>query len=120
MLNVTIFNRTLLAALFLLPYTSIMLRKNAITKLRAQAKALRAFGVTHLYLFGSTARNEAQARSDIDVFYDYSGPKFSLIDVVRIKRHLESELGVKVDAIPRNSLHPRMKGDVQRSAVRVY
>lgn len=97
-----------------------MRRNNAIIKLRAQAKALRAFGVTHLYLFGSTARNEAEARSDIDVFYDYSGSTFSLINVVRIKRHLETELGVKVDAIPRNSLHPRMKSDVQRTAVRVY
>lgn len=120
MLNITIFNHTSLATLFLLPYTNSMLRDNAITKLRAQAKALRVFGVTHLYLFGSTARNEAQARSDIDVFYDYSGPRFSLINVVRIKRHLEAELGVKVDAIPRNSLHPRLKSKVQRSSVRVY
>jgi predicted nucleotidyltransferase len=103
-----------------LSYTFNMRRSNAIVKLRSQARALRALGVTHLYLFGSTARNEANGQSDIDVFYEYSGSKFSLINVVRIKRHLESELGVKVDAIPRDSIHPRLKSAVQQSAVRIY
>ena len=30
-----------------------------------------------LYLFGSTARDQARETSDVDLFFDYDNPKFS-------------------------------------------
>ena len=78
-------------------------------------------GATSLYLFGSTARNEAMASSDLDIFIDYDpGRRFSLIDLVGIKQFLEEELEVEVDVTTRNSLHPMLRTDIEHSAVRIF
>ncbi len=58
-----------------------MRKSEAIEKLTAQADAIRALGATSLYLFGSVARDEASASSDLDLFIDYDPTKkFSLVD----------------------------------------
>ena len=44
-----------------------MTKAEALRKLRDQADAIRALGATSLYLFGSTARDKANAKSDIDL-----------------------------------------------------
>jgi uncharacterized protein len=72
-------------------------------------------------LFGSTARDEANADSDIDLFIDYDrDSKFNLLDLVDMKLLLEAELRMTVDITTRDSLHPLLKGDIERSAVRVF
>lgn len=71
--------------------------------------------------FGSTARDEALASSDLDIFIDYDpGRRFSLIDLVGIKQFLEEELAVEVDVTTRNSLHPLLRNDIEQSAVRIF
>jgi predicted nucleotidyltransferase len=97
-----------------------MTRNEAITALRARADAIRACGATGVYLFGSTGRDEAGPQSDLDVFVDYDPAKrFSLVDLAAIKVLLEEELGVEVDVTTRDSLHPMLRDDIERSAVRV-
>ncbi|EGP57760.1 putative nucleotidyltransferase [Agrobacterium tumefaciens F2] len=82
---------------------------------------MKSMGATSLYLFGSTARNEAMASSDLDIFIDYDpGRRFSLIDLVGIKQFLEEELEVEVDVTTRNSLHPMLRTDIEQSAVRIF
>ena len=49
-----------------------MKRADAIKKLRTFASALKERGATSLYLFGSTARNQASSTSDLDLFLDYA------------------------------------------------
>ena len=98
-----------------------MTRIEAVGKLRSHADALRGLGATSLYLFGSAARDEARPGSDLDVFIDYDpGSRFSLIDLVGIKQYLEEALAVEVDVTTRDSLHPMLKADIERSAVRVF
>ena len=98
-----------------------MKRTDAIRKLKQHAQAVKSMGATSLYLFGSTARNEAMASSDLDIFIDYdSGRRFSLIDLVGIKQFLEEELEVEVDVTTRNSLHPLLRNDIEQSAVRIF
>jgi len=48
-----------------------MTRDEALTRLRYRESDLKRIGVQSLYLFGSTARNEAEASSDVDLFFDY-------------------------------------------------
>lgn len=78
-------------------------------------------GATSLYLFGSTARNEQSQDSDLDLFIDYdAGRRFSLIDLVGIKQLLEEAMAVDVDLTTRDSLHPQLKDEIERSAIRVF
>ncbi|MGP4667311.1 nucleotidyltransferase family protein [Agrobacterium pusense] len=98
-----------------------MKKADAISKLKQHAQAVESMGATSLYLFGSTARDEAIASSDLDIFIDYDpGRRFSLLDLVGIKQFLEEELAVEVDVTTRNSLHPLLHNDIEQSAVRIF
>jgi uncharacterized protein len=98
-----------------------MTRTEAISQLMRHADAIKAMGATSLYLFGSTARNEAAADSDLDLFLEYDpASRFSLVDLVGIKLFLEEMLGIEADVTTRGGLHPLMKDDIERSAVRVF
>jgi hypothetical protein len=93
----------------------------ALKKLRPFAGAHRARGVTSLYLFGSTARNEAGSTSDLDLFLDYDPKsKFNLLDLVATQRLLRRSLGVKVDLTTRNGLHPLIREKIEADAVKVF
>jgi predicted nucleotidyltransferase len=98
-----------------------MNRTDAIEKLKQHADAVKGMGATALYLFGSTARDEAGTSSDLDVYIDYEPAKrFSLLDLVSIKQFLEEKLSVEVDITTRNSLHPMLRAGIEQSAVRVF
>jgi predicted nucleotidyltransferase len=98
-----------------------MNKTEAISKLRKSADAVKGMGATALYLFGSTARDETSQRSDLDLFIDYDASRrFSLLDLVAIKQLLEEEMAVDVDVTTRDSLHPMLKEDIERSAIRVF
>ena len=98
-----------------------MNRADAIARLNAHADRLRAMGATALYLFGSTARDEAGHESDIDIFVEHErAPAFSLLDLVGIKLYLDDALAMRVDVTTRAGLHPLLKDDIERSAIRVF
>ncbi|MGY3486037.1 putative nucleotidyltransferase [Bradyrhizobium sp. USDA 4011] len=98
-----------------------MTRTEALRKLRDQADAVRALGATALYLFGSTARDEAHAESDVDLFVDYDPRgRFNALDLVATKRLLEESLGVEVDLTTRKGLHPLIRERIEAEATRVF
>jgi predicted nucleotidyltransferase len=98
-----------------------MRRAEALKKLRSFAGPLRARGATSLYLFGSTARNKAGAKSDLDLFIDYNPRgKFNAFDLVASKRLLQRGLGVGVDLTTRKGLHPLIRKRIEAEATRVF
>ena len=60
-------------------------------------------------LFGSVARAEETAESDIDLLVDFE-PGSSLFDLVRLADHLRSVLGRRVDVVSLGGLLPRDRG----------
>ena len=97
-----------------------MKRDDAIHVLQQHQREIHALGVDHLYLFGSTVRDEAKEESDIDLFFDYSNPKFSLFDVMAVQEKLSEILQKKTDVASRSSLHPILKASIEQSAVQVF
>lgn len=98
-----------------------MQRDKAISSLSRYREEIRSLGATGLFLFGSTARDEATAESDLDIFVDYAPSHgFSLLNLASIKTMLEENLAVGVDITTRNSLHPLLKSEIEQSAVRIF
>ena len=97
-----------------------MKRQDALQKLRAHESDLRRLGVRQLYLFGSTAREEAKEDSDVDLFFDYEKGKFGLFELMDVKEYTEEILGRKADIMNRDSLHPRLRARIEVSAMWVF
>lgn len=98
-----------------------MTRDQAIAEIALSIDALRARGVEAAYLFGSTARGEARPDSDLDVFVDIApDARFSLLDLAGVHRILNKAIGRKVVVTTRESLHPKLRGEIERDAVRVF
>ena len=94
---------------------------DALNRLRAHADAIKAMGATSLYLFGSTAHDSAKVASDLDLFIDYDQRgRFNAFDLVGIKLFLEKELALPVDLTTRDGLHPMLKADIEKTAIRVF
>ena len=82
---------------------------------------MKALGATALYVFGSAARDVATPDSDVDIFIDYDpSSRFSLVELVGIKQHLENRLGIRVDLTTRDSLDPLLRHRIESSAERVF
>ena len=97
-----------------------MRRDEAIAKLKASEDAIRALGATSLYLYGSTARDEAKPTSDVDVFVEYTPGEFTLFELSGIKLLLEDDFSLPVHITTRDGLHPLMRRGIEADAVRVF
>ena len=97
-----------------------MERDEAIAKLKEHEAELRRLGVEHLYLFGSTARGDARAESDVDLFFDHARGKLGLFQLMDVKERAAAILGRKTDIMTRRSLHPVLRKRIERSALQVF
>jgi predicted nucleotidyltransferase len=98
----------------------IMERNLAMTKLKQHEAELRRLGVEHLYLFGSTARDEGREDSDVDLFFDYERGKFGLFELMEVKERTSAILGCKADIMTRDSLHKIPRRQIEDSALQVF
>jgi len=83
------------------------------------AAICRKYYVATLSLFGSTARNEAKGRSDIDLLVSFSKP-VSLLQMVALERELSHALGRKVDLLTEASLSPYLRDRILKERQLVY
>jgi predicted nucleotidyltransferase len=95
-------------------------RDQILSTLRRHATDLRRLGALRLYLFGSAARNEAGPSSDVDLFFDYDAPGFSLVELVALQERISSLLQAPADVMSRGSIHPRLRQSIEKSAVQVF
>lgn len=75
--------------------------------------------VSKLFLFGSYARNEETAKSDIDLLVEFSKPK-SLLALVRLERMLSAAIGKKVDLLTKASLSPYLRDRILNELRTIY
>ncbi len=77
------------------------------------------YGITSLSLFGSTARGDQTANSDIDLFVDTETPNpFLLMDA---KEFLENATGASVDIVRNHqNLNPRLKKRILKDGIFIF
>jgi predicted nucleotidyltransferase len=97
-----------------------MERSEVIAKLKQHEAELKRLGVEHLYLFGSTARDEARADSDVDLFFDLPEWSLGLFELMDVKETAARILGRKTDIMTRRSLHPVLRERIEASALQVF
>jgi len=78
----------------------------------------RRFGVRSLALFGSHARGESHADSDIDMLVEFDGVATSQ-RYFGLQFFLEDLLGAPVDLVTRQALRPQLRPFVERDAIHV-
>jgi predicted nucleotidyltransferase len=89
--------------------------------LRTYDTALRENGATGLFIFGSRAVGVPRPDSDLDLFIDYDPESKvpNMFRLMQIEEDLSKALGIPVIITTRNALHPLMKENIERDAIRV-
>ncbi len=98
-----------------------MTRDTALAALRRHRAALEQRRVARVALFGSVARGEATAMSDVDVLIEFEpDAHVTLYDYAAVKRFIGDLLGGPVDVIDRANLNRHIKAEVDRDAVYAF
>ena len=100
-------------------------REQAVALLRAHEAELKAVGVARLSIFGSVARGDAIASSDVDVVIRLSPEAaqggfayFGRLDA--INRRLEEILGCSVDVVAEPVRKERLRQTIEREATLAF
>lgn len=96
-------------------------RDEALGRLRSMESGLRALGAGALFLFGSVRRDEAGPRSDIDLFVDPDPAfAFGFDDFMNVHDLLQIRLGAGASFTTREGLHPLLRDEIAREAVKIF
>lgn len=74
------------------------------------------YGVQDIRVFGSVARGQSSADSDLDVLVKLK-PGYSLLDIIAIKQDMEDLLGCEVDVVTEAAISPYIRETVLKEAV---
>jgi len=96
------------------------MQRSLALDLLAQSKPVLStrYGVTHLALFGSTARDSARTDSDIDILAAFDGPATSE-RYFGVQFYLEDLFGCAVDLVTEKGLRAELRPFIENEAVRV-
>jgi predicted nucleotidyltransferase len=89
--------------------------EHVIATLRAHEAELRQAGIRRLSLFGSVARGDAEAESDIDLAVEFDpATEMDLFRIVALERRIGQALGRPVEILPEPIESPRLRANVER------
>jgi predicted nucleotidyltransferase len=96
-------------------------RQTVIERLKHNQSRLEAMGLARVSLFGSTARNQAAAESDVDlaVMLDEAAG-IDLFRFAAISEAVRQLLGTPVDLVVEPARNARMQAEIDRDGLRVY
>ena len=95
-----------------------MKRDEVLRVLAAHRDEFAAMGVRELAIFGSVARDEAAADSDVDVLVEYlPGTRLSYFRVFDLQDRLEELLGATVDLVTLGGLRSELRADILAEAI---
>ncbi|NIQ06873.1 MAG: nucleotidyltransferase family protein [Candidatus Korarchaeota archaeon] len=80
------------------------------------ASFLAEYGAKEVRVFGSYARGETTAESDIDVLVEFEGRK-SLLEIIGMEQELSEKLGVKIDLLTEKAISPYIRENIRDTVV---
>ncbi|MBL8090864.1 MAG: nucleotidyltransferase family protein [Anaerolineales bacterium] len=95
-----------------------MSRTEVISLIQQHRSHLSELGVKSLAIFGSFARGEENATSDIDILVEFEG-KATFDGYMDTKFYLEDLLSTKVDLVVPQALKPRLKQNIMKDLIYV-
>jgi predicted nucleotidyltransferase len=87
-------------------------RDEVVTKIKANRRALKQYGVKSLALFGSAARDKMRKRSDVDILVQFNQSTWA--NYIGLKFYLEDLLEREVDLVTPKALKPTIKPSVEK------
>ena len=91
------------------------LAENVIAILRAHREELRRAGIRHLSLFGSVARGDDDAGSDVDLAAEFDpAARMDLFRLTALERRIAEILGRRVDLLPEPVEKARLRANIDR------
>lgn len=92
-----------------------------IRTLRQHEPELKAAGIAHLLLFGSVARGDNSAWSDVDLMAEFDPSKRrTLISMTRLENRLSDLLGARVDLSPAQAMREPVRTRALSEAVHAF
>lgn len=83
-------------------------------------EAISQYDLIHkAWIFGSFARGDHHALSDIDVVVE-ADSRLSLMSLFGIQEQLSSKLGQKIDIGFMNTLKPEIRSNIERDLIEIY
>lgn len=89
--------------------------EDILGRLRSLRPVMKQMGLRRVRVYGSVARGEAKADSDVDLLVDFDRIP-GLIAYIGVKYDLEEKLGCKVDLHTEDALHPLLKDKILSEA----
>jgi predicted nucleotidyltransferase len=101
--------------------TTAIAAETIIATLRAHEAELRQAGIRRLSLFGSVARGDAEADSDVDLAAELDpDAHIGLFRLTALERRLGEILGRQVDLLPEPVEKQRLRVNIDRDRRRVF
>jgi predicted nucleotidyltransferase len=89
--------------------------------LRTHERELRLRGVSHASVFGSVARGEAGAGSDIDVMVELDEHRaMGIFEYARLKLYINELFDGAGDVVNRRTLKPLLRENILRDAIHAF
>jgi predicted nucleotidyltransferase len=101
--------------------TTTDLVQRIVATLQAHENELRRYGIGHLSLFGSFARGDADAASDVDLAVEFDpAARMDLFRLPALERRIAEILGRRVDLLPESVRKPRLQANIDRDRRRAF
>lgn len=96
-------------------------KQDALDTLRRHQQALQARGVIHAALFGSLARGEARADSDIDILIKLDSRNLpDVFQYAGLTMYIERLFPSRVDVVDLDALKPSIRGRAESEAIYAF
>ena len=95
--------------------------QDALEVLRTHETDLRRLGVAHAAVFGSVARGEARAESDIDVLVELDDSRpIGVFEYARLKLYIGQLFNGAGDVVNLRTLKPLLRGNILHDAIDAF